>query len=122
MHGLSKSWAATLLMGVLGMSFVVWGIADVFTGGSSNAVATIGHTEINQFEFQRVYRNFVRNQGQQMGTEVTPEMAQKMGLPRWRCSSLSAAPPSTMKRRGWAWSRRTPRWRRMCAPWRRSAG
>ena len=82
MHGLSKSWAATLLMGVLGMSFVVWGIADVFTGGSSNAVATIGRTEINQFEFQRVYRNFVRNQGQQMGTEVTPEMAQKMGLPQ----------------------------------------
>jgi len=82
MHGLSKSWAATLLMGVLGMSFVVWGIADVFTGGSSNAVATIGRTEINQFEFQRIYRNFVRNQGQQMGTEVTPEMAQKMGLPQ----------------------------------------
>ena len=80
MHHLSKSWAATLLMGVLGMSFVVWGIADVFTGGSSTAVATIGRTEISQAEFQRVYRNFVRNQGQQMGTDLTPEMAQKMGL------------------------------------------
>ena len=33
MHRLSKSWVAVILMGMLGMSFVVWGIADVFTGG-----------------------------------------------------------------------------------------
>lgn len=80
MHALSKSWVATLLMGGLTLSFVVWGIADVFTGSSGNTVATIGSTQISEPEFQRVYRNFVRNQGQQMGGEITPEMAQKMGL------------------------------------------
>ena len=80
MHRLSKSWAATLLMGALTLSFVVWGIADVFTGMSTASVATVGGTDIGQQEFQRTYRNFLRNQGQQMGTEVTPEMAQKMGL------------------------------------------
>jgi len=80
MHTLSKSWMATLLMGGLTLSFVVWGIADVFTGASTAAVATVGGTDIGQQEFQRSYRNFLRNQGQQMGTEVTPEMAQKMGL------------------------------------------
>ncbi|MBW8707800.1 MAG: SurA N-terminal domain-containing protein [Alphaproteobacteria bacterium] len=80
MHALSKSWVATLLMGGLTLSFVVWGIADVFTGNSGAAVATVGSTDIGQQEFQRVYRNFLRNQGQQMGTEITPEMAQRMGL------------------------------------------
>jgi peptidyl-prolyl cis-trans isomerase D len=80
MHRLSKSWVATLLMGGLTLSFLVWGIADVFTGVSTNGVATVGGTDISQPEFQRVYRNFVRNQGQQMGTEITPDMAQKMGL------------------------------------------
>ena len=80
MHRLSKSWVAVILMGMLGMSFVVWGIADVFTGGSSTAVVTVGRTEIGALEFQRVYRNFLRNQGQQMGTEITPDLAQKMGL------------------------------------------
>jgi peptidyl-prolyl cis-trans isomerase D len=80
LHGLSKSWVATLLMGALTLSFVVWGIADVFTGASSTAVATVGGTDIDQAEFSRAYRNFLRNQGQQMGTEITPEMAQKMGL------------------------------------------
>jgi len=80
MHALSKSWLATLLMGGLTLSFVVWGIADVFTGTSSSAVATVGGTEIGQDDFQRSYRNFLRNQGQQMGADITPEMAQKMGL------------------------------------------
>jgi peptidyl-prolyl cis-trans isomerase D len=80
MHTLSKSWVATLLMGALTLSFVVWGIADVFTGVGSNAVATVGGTDIGATEFQRAYKNFVRNQGQQMGTEITPDMAQKMGL------------------------------------------
>ncbi|MFO1247576.1 MAG: SurA N-terminal domain-containing protein [Alphaproteobacteria bacterium] len=82
MHALSKSWVATLLMGGLTLSFVVWGIADVFTGVSSASVASVGGADIGQQEFQRTYRNFLRNQGAQMGTDITPEMAQKMGLPQ----------------------------------------
>jgi peptidyl-prolyl cis-trans isomerase D len=80
MHALSKSWMATLLMGGLALSFVVWGIADVFTGGSTGSVASVGGTDIQAQDFQRSYRNFVKNQGQQMGMEITPDMAQKMGL------------------------------------------
>ena len=80
MHTLSKSWVATLLMGALTLSFVVWGIADVFTGGTSSAVATVGSTDIGPQDFQRTYRNFLRNQSQRMGSEITPEMAEKMGL------------------------------------------
>jgi peptidyl-prolyl cis-trans isomerase D len=80
MHTLSKSWVATLLMGALALSFVIWGIADVFTGASSTAVASIGGVDIDQQAFQRTYRNFIRNQSQQMGAEITPDMAQKMGL------------------------------------------
>ncbi|HEX4026150.1 MAG TPA: SurA N-terminal domain-containing protein [Rhizomicrobium sp.] len=82
LHALSKSWMATLLMGGLTLSFLVWGIADVFTGVSSSGVASVGSTDIGRQEFQRLYRNFVRNQSQQMGTEITPDMAQKMGLPQ----------------------------------------
>jgi peptidyl-prolyl cis-trans isomerase D len=80
MHQLSKSWVASLLMAGLALSFVVWGIADVFTGQSSGALATVGSTEISSQVFARTYRNFLRNQGQQMGMDLTPELAQKMGL------------------------------------------
>lgn len=82
MHSLSKSWMATLLMGGLTLSFVVWGIADVFTNIGGRSVASVGGVEIDQSEFERAYKNFLRNQGQQMGTEITPDMAQKMGLGR----------------------------------------
>lgn len=82
MHALSKSWMATLLMGGLTLSFVVWGIADVFTGASTTSVASVGGTDISAQDFQRGYRNVQRSQSQQMGTEITPEMAVKMGLPQ----------------------------------------
>ena len=44
------------------------------------ALATVGSTEISSDAFTRAYRNFIRNQSQQMGMEITPDMAQKMGL------------------------------------------
>jgi len=80
MHRISTSWVASLFMGALALSFVVWGIADVFTGMNSTALATVGSTEISSDAFTRTYRNFIRNQSQQMGADITPEMAQKMGL------------------------------------------
>src|SRR6185437_10079757 len=59
MHQLSKSWVASLLMGGLALSFMVWGIADVFTGQGSSALATVGSTEISSQNFSRTYRNFL---------------------------------------------------------------
>jgi len=80
MHALSKSWVATLLMGGLALSFVVWGIADVFTGASTSAVGSVGGTDIAAQEYQRAYRNFLRNEGERTNSEITPDMAEKMGL------------------------------------------
>ncbi len=80
MHALSRSWVATLLMGALAVSFVVWGIADVFTGRSSTAVATVGSTEIEQSDFLRGYKNILRMESRQRGVDISPEMAQRMGL------------------------------------------
>ena len=78
---LSRAWPAQILMGALALSFVVWGIADVFTGqASGTAVATIGSTDISEQDFSRDYRNFLRNQSQQSGIQITQEMAQRMGL------------------------------------------
>ena len=80
MHRLSQSWLASLLMGAVALSFVVWGIADIFTGQTSTNVATVGSTSIDASAFQRFYRDYLRVQSQQMRTEITPEMAQKLGL------------------------------------------
>ncbi len=80
MHRLSTSWVASLFMGALALSFVVWGIADVFTNMNTTALATVGSTEISPDVFTRSYKNFIRTESQRQGMEITPDMAQKMGL------------------------------------------
>jgi len=81
MHGLSKSFLAAIMMGVLALSFVVWGVGDIFTGATRTAVATVGDVNIEMADFQRTYRNFLRQQGERMGgMEITPDMARSMGL------------------------------------------
>jgi len=81
MHSFSKHWIVTLMMGALTLAFVVWGMGlDQFNIGGSSSVASIGSTDISPVEFQRIYRNFLRNQSQRTGTEITPDMAEKMGL------------------------------------------
>ena len=81
MHSFSKHWIVTLMMGALTLAFIVWGMGlEQFNIGGSGAVASVGGTEITPVEFQRTYRNFLRNQSQRMGSEITPEMAEKMGL------------------------------------------
>jgi peptidyl-prolyl cis-trans isomerase D len=83
MHALSKHWLATLLMGGFTLAFVVWGMGlDQFNIGSSGTVATVGGTEIDQTEFQRTYRSFIKSEGERMGGALTPDMAQKLGLDR----------------------------------------
>ena len=79
-HRVSKSLVASLLMAALALSFVVWGVADVFTGQSSTALATVGSKEIDPDTFKRTYNTLVRNEGERMGMEITPEMAQRMGM------------------------------------------
>jgi peptidyl-prolyl cis-trans isomerase D len=81
MHSFSKHWIVTLMMGALTLAFVVWGMGlEQFNIGGGGAVASVGGTEITPVEFQRTYRNFLRNQSQRMGNEITPDMAEKMGL------------------------------------------
>src|SRR6185436_3140234 len=81
MHTFSKHWIVTLMMGALTLAFVVWGMGlEQFNIGGGNSVASVGGTEIGTVEFERTYRNFLRNQSQRMGSEITPDMAEKMGL------------------------------------------
>ena len=81
MHTFSKHWIVTLMMGALTLAFVVWGMGlEQFNIGGSASVASVGSTEISPVEFQRIYRNFLRNQSQRTGSEITPDMAEKMGL------------------------------------------
>jgi len=78
----AKSWMAKVLMGLLVLSFGVWGIADVFTFRATSALATVGDQEISGVEFTEAYRNWLQNYQRQTGRTITPEQARLLGLDR----------------------------------------
>jgi len=82
MRSAAKSWVAKVLMGLLVMSFGVWGIADVFRFSSHSALATVGDQEISSQAFTEAYRRWLRGYQQQTGKVVTPEQARMLGLDR----------------------------------------
>ena len=51
MRKASSNWLGktimAVVMGVLIISFGIWGIADIFRGFGQSTLATIGHTEIS---------------------------------------------------------------------------
>jgi len=69
-------------MGVLIVSFGIWGIADIFRGFGQSTVATIGHTEISVNEFRQIYTDRLQQIGRQLGRPLTQDQARAFGLDR----------------------------------------
>ena len=77
----ATGWIAQLLMGILVLSFAVWGVNDVFTGYGSNDIAMVGSRAVTVAEFQRDYDLAVQNLGRQLGQTLTSEQARQAGIP-----------------------------------------
>jgi len=75
----AKSWVAKTLIFLLAASFGVWGIADVFTGYRSGALATVGEEEISAEEYNQAFNNALQRLGQS-GQTLSPEDARKLGI------------------------------------------
>jgi len=78
---MAKGWVAMILIGLLVMSFALWGVADVFTGYGSNTVASVGDRDVGYRDFQRAYDNAMRNFNQRLGTPLTNQQAVAFGIP-----------------------------------------
>ncbi|MGE8942477.1 SurA N-terminal domain-containing protein [Leptospira interrogans] len=73
-------WVAKILMGLLILSFAVWGIADVFTGANQAALVKVGDREITSDEFQRALQIEMEYIARQIGRRPTMEQARAWGL------------------------------------------
>ena len=76
------SWFVKGFMGLLILSFLVWGIADVFRNFSGQTAAKIGKTVITQETFRRIYTERLQQLNRQVGRGLTPEQARAIGLDR----------------------------------------
>jgi peptidyl-prolyl cis-trans isomerase D len=71
-----------VVMGVLIISFGVWGIADIFRGFGQSTLATVGGTEISINEFRQLYTEKLQQIGRQFGRPLTMDQARAFGLDR----------------------------------------
>ncbi|HXI07242.1 MAG TPA: SurA N-terminal domain-containing protein [Bradyrhizobium sp.] len=82
----SSNWLGkavmAVVMGVLIVSFGVWGIADIFKGFGQSKLARIGGTEISIEAFRQTYTERLQQLGRQFGRPLTQEQARLFGLDR----------------------------------------
>ncbi|MBR0942040.1 peptidyl-prolyl cis-trans isomerase D [Bradyrhizobium japonicum] len=86
MRKASSNWLGktimAVVMGVLIISFGVWGIADIFKGFGQSTVAKVGSTEISLNEFRQTYTDRLQQISRQFGRPLTPDQARAFGLDR----------------------------------------
>jgi peptidyl-prolyl cis-trans isomerase D len=94
LHKASSTWLGkavmAAVMGVIAISFAIWGIGDIFRGFGRNAVATIGGTEISIEQFRQFYNDRLQQLGRQVGRPITPDEARARGLDRQLLAQLIA--------------------------------
>jgi peptidyl-prolyl cis-trans isomerase D len=82
----SSNWLGkaimAVVMGVLIVSFGIWGIADIFRGFGQSTLAKVGYTEISTNEFRQIYTDRLQQLGRQFGRPLTQDQARAFGLDR----------------------------------------
>lgn len=76
----AKSWVAVVLIGLLVVSFAVWGVNDAFKTQIGNSVIKAGEHEVSQQQFRQVWDNALKTIGEQRGQPVTTQEAVDGGL------------------------------------------
>ena len=70
------------VMGVLIVSFGIWGIADIFRGFGQSTLAKIGGIEISTDQFRQIYNERLQQVSRQFGRPLTMEQARAFGFDR----------------------------------------
>lgn len=88
----AKSPFATLLLGLLVVSFGVWGIRDVFrAGGLSDAVVKAGgRPPVTSTQFKEIFTQAKAEREQQLGQPIPTEDAVKYGLDKGLVDEIAA--------------------------------
>jgi peptidyl-prolyl cis-trans isomerase D len=76
------TWVAKIFIGLLVLSFAVWGIADIFSGFSDRTLATVGDTEISPQTFRYELQRQTSNLSRQLGRQISAEESRRFNLPQ----------------------------------------
>ena len=69
-----------ILVGLLVISFAIWGIADIFTGYGQQTLIRVGDTEISGQDYLRAQQEVLRSMSAQAGRSLSLQEARALGL------------------------------------------
>ena len=85
-HKASANWLGRVVMGVIlgliAISFGIWGIGDIFRGFGQSTLAKVGNTEIRIEAFRQVYQERLQQLSRQFRRPILPAQARAAGLDR----------------------------------------
>ena len=96
-----------MVMGVLIVSFGVWGIADIFKGFGQSSLAKIGSTEISTEQFRQIYTDKLQQLSRQFGRPLTSGTGPRRSGSTARCCSRPSRKPRSMRKPA-AWALPSP--------------
>lgn len=86
----ASTWVAKVLLGLLVLSFAVWGISGSIFGGPGSNVLTAGETGVSIVDYRLAYDRQINVMSRQFGTRLTREQAQALGIDQQVLSQLIA--------------------------------
>lgn len=90
----SGNWLGRAVMGVvlglIAVSFAIWGIGDIFRGFGRSTVAKVGSTEITVEQFRQIYNDRLQQLGRQTGRPISQAQAQMLRLDQQLAEQLVA--------------------------------
>lgn len=72
----------TVIMGLLIVSFAIWGIGDIFRGGTTRNVVNVGRATISAEQYRTSFNDELRRLQQQSRRAITNDEARAFGLDR----------------------------------------
>jgi len=94
MRKASSNWLGRIVMGIvlglIAVSFAIWGIGDIFRGFGQSTVAKIGSTEITVAQFRQIYNDRIQQLGRELGRPITPDQAKLLRLDQQLVGQLVA--------------------------------
>jgi peptidyl-prolyl cis-trans isomerase D len=80
----------TVVLGLLALSFAIWGVGDIFRGFGLSALAKVGKTEIGIEQFRQIYNDRLQQISRNAGRPISTDQARAFGLDRQILGQLVA--------------------------------
>ena len=72
----------TVVMGLIIVSFVIWGVGDMLRGFTTSTVASVGGAKISAQEYRTTYQRTLQQYQRRLRRPFTNEEAREIGLDR----------------------------------------